>query len=118
MIAIPNMSKPKDCEECKFCIVEAKVEGKIYPLNAYRFVQHQNLKDFDECPLIEIDEPKVGRWIPCKWYFGKDKKSWTDEVKCSECGELGEEEYSYCPYCGAKMERRADECIERSDCEY
>lgn len=50
-------------------------------------------------PLPTIE----GKWIPCKWYFGKDKKSWTDEVKCSECGELGEEEYSYCPYCGARM---------------
>ncbi len=53
-VYIPNMSKPKECKECKFCIVEAKVEGKIYPLNAYCFVQHQNLKDFDDCPLIEI----------------------------------------------------------------
>ena len=55
-VYIKGMSKPKECKKCKFCIVEAKVEGKIYPLNAYCFVQHQNLKDFDDCPLIEIDD--------------------------------------------------------------
>lgn len=55
-VYIPNMSKPKGCKECKFYIVEAKVEGKIYPLNAYCFVQNQDLKDFDDCPLIEIDD--------------------------------------------------------------
>lgn len=59
MIAIPNMEKPKECKKCKFCIVEAKVEEKIYPLHAYCFVQHQNLKDFDECPLIEIDQEAI-----------------------------------------------------------
>ena len=64
-VYIPNMEKPKECKTCKFCIVEAKVEGKIYPLNAYCFVQHQNLKSFDDCPLIELD---LERDIPTVWY--------------------------------------------------
>lgn len=61
-VYIPNMEKPKECKKCKFCIVEAKVEGKIYPLNAYCFVQNQNIKDFTDCPLIEIPTPH-GRLI-------------------------------------------------------
>lgn len=47
---------------------------------------------------------KTGHWIPWKAYYGKDRKSWSDELKCSECGyKWGDEEYRFCPNCGAKM---------------
>ena len=59
--------------------------------------------------LPTVEERKEGHWIPYKWYFGKDKESWTDEVKCSECGELGEEEWNCCPYCTAIMKGASDE---------
>lgn len=50
-------------------------------------------------------ERKTGKWKPWKAYYGKDHKSWSDELKCSECGyKWGDEEYKFCPMCGAKME--------------
>ena len=94
-VYIKGMSKPKGCKGCKFCIVEAKVKGEIYPLIAYCFVQHQNLIDFDDCPLIDL-------------------------VRCGECIHRHEHEwYNTCDkhighgfgddyFCG-DGERRADE---------
>ena len=80
MIAIPNMDKPKECKKCNFGIVEAKVEGKIYPLNAYCFVQHQSIKDFTDCPIIDI-------------------------VTCGECKRSGTDgEHTFCMWLGALRE--------------
>lgn len=55
---------------------------------------------------IEVmQEQKTGKWKPWKAYYGKDHKSLSDELKCSVCGfKWGDEEYKYCPNCGAKME--------------
>ena len=48
---------------------------------------------------------KTGKWKPWKAYYGKDHKSWSDELKCSECGfKWGDEEYKFCPMCGTEME--------------
>lgn len=47
---------------------------------------------------------KTGYWIPWKAYYGEDRKSWSDELKCSECGyKWGDEEYKFCPSCGCRM---------------
>lgn len=46
-------------------------------------------------------EPKVGKWKPFKWYFNAHHDSWTDEVKCSECGKMGDDDFNFCPYCGS-----------------
>ena len=52
---------------------------------------------------------KTGKWIPWKAYYGEDRKSWSDELKCSECGyKWGDEEYKFCPSCGARMEREEE----------
>lgn len=54
----------------------------------------------DRVPSVQ----KTGHWIPWKAYYGKDRKSWSDELKCSECRyKWGDEEYKYCPNCGARM---------------
>ena len=52
-----------------------------------------------------LEERKTGKWFPWKAYYDKDHTSWTDELKCSECGyQWGDEEYKFCPMCGTKME--------------
>ncbi len=51
-----------------------------------------------------IDEPtKHGHWI-------KDPKSLWPLANCSVCKRLcvGADDYSYCPYCGAKMDKEAE----------
>ena len=63
-------------------------------------------EDFQAYTNIVVKLPqKTGHWIPWKAYYGEDRKSWSDELKCSECGyKWGDEEYKFCPSCGAKME--------------
>ena len=56
----------------------------------------------DALALLKEQEPKTGKWIPCKapiYPYGYD-------VKCSECGlQMGSTfGYHYCPKCGARME--------------
>lgn len=91
------------------------IEGAIAEL--------QNLIKADDMPfyyngaiqkVIEtiIDEckPKVGRWIDHKEIIYTDPEIWGYSQECSLCGfTLGAKEYNYCPNCGAKIERRADE---------
>lgn len=91
MIAIPNMEKPK--------------EG-LYQIDHGKIHKYKDeggtVRVYD---LIEIEEPKRGKWIPYKWYIDKEHTSWTDEVKCSICGyKYGEADWKYCPECGARME--------------
>lgn len=102
-VYIPNVEMPRGCNSCPLAM-------EIDSICSLTMGGCTKDKRPPHCPLIEIDEPKAGRWIPYKAYFGKKKDSWTDELKCSECGyEWGDEDYNFCPNCGSKMERRADE---------
>lgn len=89
MIAIPNMSKPKDCYECPIaksyldCLMEKKYTCPI--------------GHADDCPLIEIDLVRCGE---CKWY-DKDFKD------CNIRDSYGWE-YKPTDFC-SYGERRADE---------
>lgn len=49
-----------------------------------------------------IEEPKTGRWKPCKASI----HPYGNDVKCSECGyTMGSSfGFKYCPNCGARME--------------
>lgn len=109
-VYIPNMDKPKTAFECstkinpeeRMCIYT----GKVFEETLSLLLDHP----CDDCPLIEIDEPKVGKWIDHKEIIHTDPEIWGYSQECSLCGfTLGAKEYNYCPNCGAKMERRTDE---------
>lgn len=71
-------------------------------------VLNQFIDWVEDAPTIEPGQ-KTGHWIPWKAYYGKDRKSWSDELKCSKCGyKWGDEEYKFCPNCGARMEREEE----------
>lgn len=67
------------------------------------------IRDIDEQPTVE-PEQRTGKWIPqdhnkrvgnistCVYYY----------PTCSECGQVGNDTYKYCPHCGAKMEGDAE----------
>lgn len=60
--------------------------------------------------LLKEQEPKPGKWI----LDDEDANSW----ECSECGGLLlindgtplENDWSFCPYCGSKLEEQAVKC--------
>lgn len=88
MIAIKNTEMPKHCGKCRFnldgCIFAEKADISIVESFPYR------------CPLVEIEERKVGKWI-------YDKGSYI----CPFCEHkiTGlEKDLNYCCKCGAKME--------------
>lgn len=88
----PNMEMPRNCTEC----IEFKDDCDHYWDD---YCTHESRPN--DCPLIEINEPKVGKWINDIRYSG-----WT----CTHCNyHDGNRTDNYCPNCGAKMERRADE---------
>ena len=92
-LMIKGMKMPNSCWECPFerCVLRALVD------------RHP------DCPLVEADPVKHGRWVNDKGLY-----------KCSECNELWTHWWvnvvpiermnkimKYCPNCGAKMD--ADE---------
>ena len=91
----------QDCKEAKSQKWIGRAEQALMTFN-------ECLMRIDTIPTIEPGQ-KTGKWIPWKAYYGKDHKSWSDELKCSECGfKWGDEEYKYCPMCQAKMEVQND----------
>lgn len=63
------------------------------------------LKLIKIAPAADVQEVRHGKWL----YEASDI-GWTD-YKCSACGNIisavaqDEDVYSYCPYCGAKMDK-------------
>lgn len=56
-------------------------------------------------PTADVQEVRRGKWL-----YEDSDIGWTD-YKCSDCGNIistvaqDEDLYSYCPYCGAKMDK-------------
>ena len=95
MIAIPNMSKPKECKECQwhldFYIEDEQVGGLCT-------ITEKDDKE-NTCPLIDI--VKCGE---CKWWNRdgkrKDGKGWCENAICGLT-----KSNAFCSY----GERRADD---------
>ena len=62
-------------------------------------------RTIDEQPTADVKEVRHGKWL-----YEDSDVGWTD-YKCSACGNIistvaqDEDLYSYCPYCGAKMDK-------------
>ena len=60
-------------------------------------------------PTADVQEVRRGRWL-----YEDSDIGWTD-YKCYDCGNIistvnqDEDLYSYCPYCGARMDGKEDE---------
>ena len=56
-------------------------------------------------PTADVQEVRHGKWL-----YEDSDIGWTD-YKCSDCGNIistvaqDEDLYSFCPYCGAKMDK-------------
>ena len=62
------------------------------------------LKLLDKLPTKELDDFTEGEW---EWICSDPYNP--DISRCSECGQLGEEKWSYCPRCGSKMKKKGKE---------
>lgn len=97
MVAIKEMSMPKYCNDCDFVIDSmGYCERAKEQIPNYDFYSETNEKP-DFCPLIEIEERKVGKWIRVDH----------TKVKCSNCdithliAQYPHGVIDYCPNCGS-----------------
>ena len=102
--AQPEPNYDEWCDSCK----EYDKEKHCCP--RWNRVIRQTLQDAQP-------EQRTGRWIPqdhnkragnistCVYYY----------PTCSECGQVGNETYKYCPHCGAKMISEGKTCDCYSD---
>lgn len=79
--------------EMKYCSTSSKIDfGDV-------------LRLINSEPTADVQEVRHGKWL-----YEDSDIGWTD-YKCSDCGNIistvaqDEDLYSYCPYCGAKMDR-------------
>ncbi len=107
MIAIKDMEIPKACYRCPL------LDGEYGTCNIIGETKIDMTEErAKNCPLIEIEERKVGKWI-----YDKTSQNW----RCSECNEtpktLGyvgtadfmEKEFAFCNHCGADMRGNENE---------
>lgn len=114
MVAIEGMEMPSCCEECeytpKYCSYCLRLHQPI-PKDIF------NTSRPSHCPLTEIEERKVGKWIVKdgreRGYDIAGIKTWYIQIMCNKCGfiktaiEGHTGQYNFCPNCGAEM--RGDE---------
>ena len=99
MIAIKNMEMPKGCVSCDFCTDDwfCKIQNKY--IN--NFVPNDNNRH-PNCPLVEIEERKVGKILICDKYR-------LPMYECLGCGKPVMKFWEYCPHCGNNIGERKDE---------
>lgn len=105
MIAIKGMEMlPRSCMNCDmFQMVEGDYgKCRCYLTQTYVNYSDEYLKKrADDCPLVEIEERKVGKWILSR----------PGIYTCSICGldvpagEVNHQGYVYCPKCSNRLER-------------
>lgn len=116
MVAIKDMEIPSDCYDCPFAknkrtndygsFCECGILEDYETINLYEHSKHPN------CPLVEIKERKVGKWINKSHKSGCGILFVASECTCCRkktlfnCDELL---YNYCPNCGAEMRAKENE---------
>ena len=103
MVAIKDAEIPSSCIYCdirngSYCYAKNKP-----PYN----IKGNLLTRDDDCPLVEIEERKVGKWIFTKTIFDK----FGSTVECQSCRKKWKtydeirwkKENKFCPNCGAEM---------------
>lgn len=91
----------KHCDECTYqygCSTYMAFKKIIED-----FTRDRQIYERCGCPLVEIEEPKTGKWKVVEVLHGEWEG--TKMYACDKCGEkVGVFKSNYCPNCGAKME--------------
>lgn len=103
MVAIKDMEMPKNCVECNHMDLQQAINCQLIYSGCANCGRHPN------CPLIEIEERKEGKWI----YHEKSISTAFKELRecsCCHCYFRWEmSRNSYCPNCGADMRGNENE---------
>lgn len=111
MSVLIKMVMPQNCRECRLAEIVNRHGRERYICIAH-LNEITNLKErLDTCPL---EEQKRGRWEDVEEVLedgitdGTPYTIMSVGYKCSECGTEMGNLWSFCPNCGAKMERSED----------
>ena len=100
MVAIKGMKMPNECYNCPLldgeeatCNIIGETEVDITEERA------------KNCPLVEIEERKVGKWLGERGYPICEKCGCNIYEKYISCSDYAEiiTKMDYCPKCGAEM---------------
>ena len=98
MVAIKDFGMPSCCANCDFCVEDKYADMTCVLLGSEWEESDYNENHRDEyCPLVEIEERKVGKWIRVDH----------TKVKCSNCdithliAQYPHGVIDYCPNCGS-----------------
>lgn len=83
-------------------IIEAE-HNQISAPSSWSFAYEQFIEDLEEEPAADVEEVRHGLWETTDTPLGRC-------CICSVCGSCPTMEYRYCPYCGAKMDGKGEEC--------
>ncbi len=104
MIAVKDMEMPSCCEVCDFRKSDL-YSGEVYCSKAAgdNIILHEDEK-LDNCPLVEIEERRVGKWIR-KPIRNEQGGCVGAKMICSRCNKDNrhDEYMDYCPHCSAEM---------------
>lgn len=101
MVAIKYFGMPSCCMNC-----EMRIDG--LSAGYYCAITEEELNDnstlehrHPNCPLVEIEEQKIGKWI----------SDGHGHIVCTACNEVNVSLWKskYCPCCGAEMRGSEDE---------
>ena len=104
LIEVPPHGRLIDADELKEWIAQWFAKHKYYhPYSKSNDIPIPEVYDIlEQMPPVDVVEQKAGKWIeygePDPW-----NKFQVWYWKCSECGAVGIDEWSYCPHCGARM---------------
>lgn len=96
----------------RYVDIECDAVTEVLPRRAFK--TRQDIQDFlDNIPTVDVTPVRHGRWIERKehFYFQNGCKEWIN-FYCSECDAPNNSPTDYCPNCGAKMDRGADNEID------
>ena len=108
MSVLIKIAMPQNCYECRFCETYLGHHLCVAFLNYIEDPRSGRLKT---CPLEEVQELKSGKWedveeVLYEGNTGENPYTVTAVgYKCSECGTEMGTLWSFCPNCGARMER-------------
>jgi predicted RNA-binding Zn-ribbon protein involved in translation (DUF1610 family) len=111
MVAIKAMEIPKDCKKCPLMGTDGNPKDLLNPMMCVAIwattheIKHcVGGKILDDCPLVEIEERKVGKWV--RKPIRNDKGGCIGaKMICSCCNKDNrhDEYMDYCPNCGVEM---------------
>ena len=82
-----------------------KKSTKMYGFGNNKYISERAV---DEAPAVDAVPVVHGRWIPIEEELWNLDFPVVVDWKCSACNAMGNEDFNYCPNCGAKMDGEKD----------